>query len=156
MAPGTCGPLLQIARSSFCGLVPSAPSLARNLGFGAANRSLDNPSWRSEPSTDLMLFRFRAGQKSAEIGSDLGVSVDINSTFEVRAVFYHQFRRCHVARDRSMLLDFNSVTRAQITLDCTVNQHFTGNCLGVDIGHFSHGHAMATTEKRSFYVTVSS
>ena len=82
-------------------------------------------------------------------GGRYGRAVGGNDTFEVGAVFDHDLRGGEVSSDGGVLLDFNSVERTKAALDGTVNHYFAGNRLGVYVGPFSDGNAMARNGKRS-------
>src|SRR5215467_4958145 len=70
-----------------------------------------------------------AGERVAA-GFFLLALVDFDGALKVGAVFDHDAGRGQVAVDRSVLLDFNSVFRAKVSLHRTVHHHLAGNDVG--------------------------
>src|SRR5437879_13902529 len=56
-----------------------------------------------------------------------GVLVDLDGTFEVGAVFDHDSGSGQVTVDRTILLDFNSILLAKVSLHVTVYLYLTAN-----------------------------
>src|ERR1700743_3620477 len=91
------------------------------------------------------LDRFAGGRgrfflrERAVAGVLVGGLVDLDGTFEVGAVFDHDARRGEVAVDRAVFLDFDTILRAKIAFHRSVDDDFTGDDIGGDLGGRADG-----------------
>src|SRR5260370_8006111 len=83
--------------------------------------------------TRVSRCRFR---KSAAAGFLLGALVDLDGTFKIGAVLNHDARGGQVADHGPILLDFDAVLAAHISLHVAIDHHFTASN---SRGHLSSG-----------------
>src|SRR6202007_1534452 len=74
--------------------------------------------------------------KSTAAGFLLGTLVDLDGTFEIGAVLNHDARGRQVADHGAILLDFDAILGAHISLHVAIDHHFTGDHVG---GHLRGG-----------------
>src|SRR5579872_2314929 len=80
--------------------------------------------------------------------------VDLDRALKVGAVFDHDARRGEVAVDRAVLLDLDAIFRAKIALHRPVDNHFTGDDIGGDLGGRADGELPLVELDQSFDRTV--
>src|SRR3984957_20897554 len=80
--------------------------------------------------------------------------VDLDGALKVGAVFDHDARRGEVAVDRAVFLDFDTIFRAKIALHRPVDNNFTGDDIGGDLGGRADGELPLVELDQSFDRTV--
>ena len=85
------------------------------------------------------------GEKSVEVGSDLGVrTADLDGSFEEGPIFDDESVGSQVAHDGPALFGFDSVGRVDIANHLASDHHFEGHDVGVDVSSASHTEPVAT------------